>query len=181
MSIKPAFNDAIDYKKPTTRRLIDLQSHGGSISACTTLWPTERLWLNYEFMDAQLQCRWKSGIKNQAIPKCRLIKYAVVGMQTRYSLRRTIFLHTTIEYHTSDVSVYGFAIIRRLPVELLYVADYEASPFLVLNLTVITFVCRTDDDEVLGFRQTMIWKVIHSNASKHVIDINSDQDTWTYR
>lgn len=60
-----------------------------------------------------------------------------------------IALPATIEDHTSDVSIYGSVIRRPSAVELLCVGSDEIPPIATSDLTVITFICCTYDNEIM--------------------------------
>lgn len=98
-------------------------------------------------------------------------------MHYRYHLPETIALQTTIEDHTSGVSIYCPEI-RQLPsVELLCIANDNVPSILTLNPTAIAFICGTKDDEIRLVCEMMFVNVLQSKAPKHVIAINKIRDT----
>lgn len=76
-------------------------------------------------------------------------------MRYRRHLEGTIALPTTIEDHSSGVSIYGSELRRISPVELLCIDDDEFSPIETLTPTVITFICRTADEKIPSARHIM--------------------------
>lgn len=136
---------------------------------------------NSDIIDTRRLFSQERTIKDYGRSKSLHIINSVVAVDFNYRLEGTIVMFTTIENHTSDISIYGSMTCQLRAVDLLYVNDYEILLIAASDLTVIIFMSHTDNVEFLRARQVMFSKFIQSCAVKHVLEINNVRDTKSCR